>query len=201
MEMRDKKTRNPKKLSKNVSNIYRAARRCGIKDALSLNLKELYVRYNECKSHTKSLMIESPWMRKKFLTDMLSEAMDKDKTKEAKRIREIIKREAHSKEWQRIKRTTKPNQGGGITHVDVPVPGGPPLRLDKHEDMVEACGKDIMARSTKADSAPICQGALVDLLGYDADCETAVEILEGRFEPPDDMDGPTLLLFEQMGRI
>jgi len=30
MEMRDKKTRNPKKLSKNVSNIYCAARSCGI---------------------------------------------------------------------------------------------------------------------------------------------------------------------------
>ena len=98
MEMRDKKTRNPKKLSKNVSNIYRAARRCGIKDALSLNPKELYIRYNECKAHTKSLMIESPWMRKKFLMDMLSGAIDKDKTKEAKRIREIIKREAHLKE-------------------------------------------------------------------------------------------------------
>ena len=72
---------------------------------------------------------------------------------------------------------TKPNQRGGITHVDVPIPGGPSLQLDKHEDMVEACGNDIMARSTKADIAPICQGALVEPLGYDADCETAVEIL------------------------
>ena len=42
---------------------------------------------------------------------------------------------------------------------------------------------------------------MVDLLGYHADWETAVEILEGLFEPPDNMDGPTLLLFEEMGRI
>ena len=73
------------------------------------------------------------------------------------------------------------------------------MRLDKHEDMVEAYVNDIMARSTKAESASICQGALVDLLGYQADTETAIEILEGRFEPPEDMDGPTLLLFEEMG--
>ena len=99
MEMRDKSTCNSKLLSKNVANIYRAARRCGIKDSLSLNLKELYVRYNECKTHTKSLMIESPWMRKQFLSELLCDAMDKDKTEEAKRIQEIIKREAHAKEW------------------------------------------------------------------------------------------------------
>ena len=111
-------------------------------------------------------------MRKQFLTDKLSDAMDKNKTDEAKRIREIIKQEAHSKEWKRIKGVTKPNQGGGITHVDVPVithvdvpvPGGPPLRLDNHKDMVKACGNDIMSRSTKGDGVPICQGELFDLL-------------------------------------
>ena len=84
--MRDKRTRNLKMLNKNVANIYRAARRCGIKDSLSLNLKVLYVRYKECKAQTKSLMIESPWMRKQFLSELLCDAMDKDKTKEAKWI-------------------------------------------------------------------------------------------------------------------
>ena len=47
----------------------------------------------------------------------------------------------------------------------------------------------------------ICQGVLFDLLGFSADTETAVEILEGRFNPSDDMDEPTQLLFEEMGRI
>ena len=45
------------------------------------------------------IITESQRMRKKFLTDKLSKAMDKDKTKKAKRIQEIIKREAQSKEW------------------------------------------------------------------------------------------------------
>ena len=38
-------------------------------------------------------------------------------------------------------------------------------------------------------------------MGYSANTETAVEILEGRFNPPDDMDEPTQLLFKEMGRI
>ena len=65
--------------------------------------------------------------------------MDKDKMKEAKRIRKIIKQEAHAKEWQRIKNVTKPTQWGGITNVEVLDPdGGPLIQLDKHKDMVEA---------------------------------------------------------------
>ena len=42
-------------------------------------------------------------MRKQFLLELLCNAMDKDKTEEAKQIQEIIKQEAHAKEWQRIK--------------------------------------------------------------------------------------------------
>ena len=38
-------------------------------------------------------------MRKYFLSELLCDAMDKDKTEEAKRIRKIIKQEAHTKEW------------------------------------------------------------------------------------------------------
>ena len=59
----------------------------------------------------------------------------------------------------------------------VPVPGGPPLRLDNHKDMVETYDNDVMARSTKAESALIYQGALVKLLGYHAHTKTTVEIL------------------------
>ena len=68
-------------------------------------------------------------------------------------------------------------------------------------EMEEAIKGTILDRPTKADSAPICQGALFDLLGYGADTETAVEILEGRFVAPEGTDRYTLLLFEEMSRI
>ena len=57
-------------------------------------------------------------------------------------------------------------------------------------------------RFARAGSASICQGALFRLLGYKIDTDTAIAILEGRFEVlPLDTDEPTLLLFEGMTNI
>ena len=95
----------------------------------------------------------------------------------------------------------KPNKAGAVTFVDVPMPDGSTKRCANKYEMEEAIKGTIMDRSMKADSAPICQGALFDLLGYGADTETAVEILEGRFVAPEGTDRYTLLLFEEMGRI
>ena len=52
-----------------------------------------------------------------------------------------------------------------------------------------------------ANHAPICHGALFELLGYSADTATAESILEGTFQPPEDADGPTLILLEEIARI
>ena len=85
--------------------------------------------------------------------------------------------------------------------MDVPMPDGSTTRCANKDEMEEAIKGTIMNRSTKADSAPICHGALFELLGYGADTETAIEILEGRFVAPEGTDRYTLLLFEEMGQI
>ena len=127
--------------------------------------------------------------------------MNQQKTNDAKRIKEIIKKEAHKREWQGIHRVVKPNKTRGVSHVDVPLADGSTRRYNKKKDVDKAIGQDIMARSTQAKSAPICQGALFDLLGYDADTETAMEILEGTFVAPVNTDGPMLLLFDEIAII
>ena len=55
-EMRDKGTRDPKRLGKNVANTYRLAFRCGIEDARELELPELHLRYALCREHAKGFM-------------------------------------------------------------------------------------------------------------------------------------------------
>ena len=60
---------------------------------------------------------------------------------------------------------------------------------------------EISVRFERAKSAPVCKGDLFDLLGYSADTQTAIEILEGRFDPPAGMDEPARLIFEEMARI
>ena len=95
----------------------------------------------------------------------------------------------------------KPNKTGAVSHVDVPLADGSRRRCNGKEDVDKAIGQDIMARSTQAKSAPICQGALFDLLGYRADTEITMEILEGTFVASVNTDGPTLLLSDKIANI
>ena len=59
-------------------------------DAKDLRLPQLYPLYGECREQAKRVMAEAPAFRKMFLSDRLSEAMDKKQTEEAKRIKAII---------------------------------------------------------------------------------------------------------------
>ena len=44
------KSRKPWAVNMNVSNVYRAAERCGIKEPKELRLAQLYPLYNECRA-------------------------------------------------------------------------------------------------------------------------------------------------------
>ena len=186
---------------RNVANVYRRAERAGIQRAPSLSRQDLLLQYGACRTQTKSLLAESPWLRKQFLSSKLDDAMRQHNDVEAKRVKQTLKSEQQRKTWGAIQRVTKPERAGAITHVDVKMQDGSTLRCDNKESMEDAVAKEIMPRFKRADNAPICQGALFELLGYSANTETAIEILEGRFTPPDDTDGPTLLLFEEIARI
>ena len=70
----------------NPANIYRAAERCGVDDPKEISSKELYLRYKTCKEQTRRLMAQSPWMRKRFLLERLTDLIDRKKTEEAKKV-------------------------------------------------------------------------------------------------------------------
>ena len=59
------------------------------------------------------------------------------------------------------------------------------------QDLVEAAiHGEISPRFSRTGSAPVCNGPLFQLLGYNADTEAGAEILEGTFEPPPGIDLP-----------
>ena len=88
-----------------------------------------------------------------------------------------------------------------MTRLEVLQPDGSVIAYEGKEECKRVIKAELKARFTRAKSAPICQGNLFDLLGYDADTETAIQILEGTFDPPAGMDEPTGLLFKEMARI
>ena len=76
LKMEELNTTNPKRIKDgNPANTYRTAGRCGINNAKEIGKDELYARYSRCKEYTRSLMANSPWMRKQFLSERLTEAV------------------------------------------------------------------------------------------------------------------------------
>ena len=68
------------------------------------------------------------------------------------------------------------------------------------EDVESGLLDEIIKRFARADGAPICQGALYNLLGYSADAELVEAILEGTFIPSPGIDGPKLIIPEEITR-
>ena len=95
--MKEKGTTNPKSINMNVSNILQVVEQYSINDGWVLSLNNLYVRYKSYKERTTGLMAKSPAFRKLFLSQQSTEVMDQQKTDDAKRIKETICREAHTK--------------------------------------------------------------------------------------------------------
>ena len=157
--------------------------------------------YAECKEHTKRYMADSPWMRKQFLTDKLLTAIENDRAEEAKRVKDMLRNKAQKKEWEGIKQTMDIGGSGAVTEVDKPIKGEEAIHCDTEETVMEALGDEISKRFERANSAPICQGALFDLLGHGANTETAEKILDSTFDPPKGTDGPTVILLEKITRI
>ena len=137
-----------------------------------------------------------PLDEKKNLTDTLLAAIENDRAEEAKRVRDMLRNKAQKKEWGRIKQTMDTGGYGLVTEVNKPIECEEAIHHDTEETVVEALGDEISKRCERANSEPICQGALFNLLGDGANTETAEKILDGTFGPPEGTDGPTVILLE-----
>ena len=140
-------------------------------------------------------------MRKKFLTDKLVEAIENDRKEEAKIVKDMLRNEAQAKTWGGIKRTMGKSGAGAVMEVQKPVEGEKDIHCDNRSTVEGAIKTEIGERFDQAESAPICQGTLFDLLGYGANTETAQMILEGLFVPPPGTHPPTVILLEEIARI
>ena len=69
------------------------------------------------------------------------------------------------------------------------------------EDVEGAIHGELDARFDRASSAPICNGPLFELLGYNADTEAGMEILEGTFVPPKGTEPATIIILDEIARI
>ena len=119
-----------------------------------------------------------------------------------KKIKDVLISKAHKKQWQGVHQVMNQEKAGMIAYVDVPQSDDMTVRCNTKLAVEQANGEEIETRFARAGSAPICQEALFQLLGYKIDTDTDIAILEGCFEVlPPHTDGPTLLLLEEMANI
>jgi len=186
----------------NAGNMRRFAKKLGMASCTRMEVDDVVHLYREAKERTKDLMAESPYLRKQFLHGQLNSAIDKEQDQEAKkRIQYVLRGEAQRKTWQGIHRATKPRGLLSVTRVEAQQDDGSVVEHTTKESIEHALMSELSTRFGRAESAPVYQGALFDLLGVYANTETAVHILEGTFEPPPDADARTIVLLTEISRI
>ncbi|KAL7459566.1 hypothetical protein ACHAWC_011573 [Mediolabrus comicus] len=185
----------------NQGNLRRFAKRLGHSHLLFAPVEEVVHEYKSAREQAKKLMQDSPYLRKTFLHEKLNDAIDAGRDKEAARVRAELKSEAARKTWRGIKQATKPRGNTSVTRIEVPQSDGQVIEHTTKESIEAAVMQELSTRFGMASGAPICQGALFDLLGVYADTDAAMEILEGTFIPPIDTPPWTIVLLEEIARI
>ena len=94
---------------------------------------------------------------------------------------------------------TKPNRNSSAVRVKI-LQTEAPIVCDTKEEVEAAIAEENSKRFSMADSAPIYQGALFGLLGYSDNTETAEQILDGTWVPPEGTYEPTLIILKEIGR-
>ena len=97
---------------------------------------------------------------------------------ESTRTKEILQNEAQRqrqrKEWGSIHKELNKTQNPSPMRVEVPISGITTKECTTNKEVEEGIGGEISERFSQANSTPICQGALFDLLLYSADTEAAL---------------------------
>ena len=182
------------------SRILRSAKRLHIPDAGSLSI-------DDCKEGIRLSIIQQKEVRKQdaahrsqHLGNCLQSAMDSGDEERIRAVKSRMRTERDKTIWRRINKVTRPALGRSCMQVQVQNHGVTSTfnhKSDIEREIQQECG----SRFTLGHSAPISRSLLGEDLRYFDNHNIAAQILDGSYPIPDDMDPPTALMLEEMGRI
>ena len=190
-----------KGLPGNHSNIIRTSIRRGISDnprQMTLEAMEAGLEY--AKGRKRNLRELAPGLRKVHLRDRAMDAEHAKDTKRAKEIKAKMEREGNSKMWYFINRSQKDPRCGSF-HLVQRMVDGEVQDSTCQEDTEDFIFEEAKMRFQLAAEAPISSSTLREQLGYLANIEIAQQLVEGRYELPEDLDDATTLLLQEIGRV
>ena len=154
---------------RNRGNLKRSARRCGIENALSIPPLVLYERIKLCVEQCDHFRKHGKAYRRKHLNNCLETARDKEDDEAEKQILAIITREKEKCKWNRIKYVLGKQRAGACFKVQIELEDDTMKEVSSQEEVQQAIWENIhMKQFYLAEEAPICNGELRGMFGYNA---------------------------------
>ena len=187
---------------KNRGNLVRQARRCQIKDPLTLSVHTIRDRLQECKKRCQFFTKHGHRHRRSHLNTRLHEAKDRGDELAERRILQIIQGERDRAFWRRLNWALGKRQGSSVREVHVEEQDGSITEYSSQSDVQNIIWEKIhRERYHMAEEAPICQGRLRGAFGYNAATPSGEAVLEGSYSLLPDEHTGTKLLFDAIAKI
>ena len=146
---------------RNKGNLKRSARRCGIKNCLSMNLTEARARLKVYKDTCNYFRKNGPKHRTRHLKNRLQIAKDKGEEEAESRILAIISAEKQRAYWRRLNYGMRKSFGQSARVVSDIRDNGSVVEHEGQEKVEEAIWSSIHdKRFYLSEQAPICKGKL-----------------------------------------
>jgi hypothetical protein len=138
--------------------------------------------------------------RKTYLKTKVEEAWREGDEATERAIQQRMRHEQDRSMWKQIKKAT--NKSTGRACLEVQVQEGNCMKSYAKKTEVElAIQREIKARFSLGNSAPIARSLLGHDLEYLANAETAYSIIQGTFPIPADLDEATRMILHEIGVI
>ena len=148
----------------------REARRCGIRNPLSIQLSEVRARLKVCKEKCNYFRKHGEKYRNRHLKVRLKIAQDKGDEQAEKRILAILQGEKDRAHWRRLKYGMRKSCGSSARVVSDKTDDENIVEYEGQKTVEEVIWSKIQdERLYVAEHAPICQDRLRGEFGYQAD--------------------------------
>lgn len=184
----------------NPANVRRAARKAGITDYKSLTRTQVISGIAFCTGKLREMKGHDGQLRKEHLAKLTATySILGDKAK-GDTVRRVASSESQKMIWRRINKVTNPPRGGAIQRVQKEH-GSELVELVTLEEMTQEIQSVTEKRFSLAESAPVHSSSLRSSVGFTADSQFALDLLNGKEEIPDDVDSTTTMVITEMRQL
>ena len=181
-----------------MSKIRRLQRKAGINNAMHLTLEETREKLRLATSKYKRLKKDAKQLRVKFLEQRAQDIAEEKNQSTASVYKQLIQTEKQREASRRIKYVLKKVNDKGVTRIEYENENGVREEVTAKEDIERGCMAENKAKYLQSKFTPCLIEPLRSALGFNADTPTGQAILEGTYEPQNDIHPYSNELFQQL---